>query len=161
MTPIHIFVSSVRWDFAAERLALQDYVLGDPLPRRFFDVLVVELVPATNRRPDELCGGEVERYDLDAEHFGNGYGFEFDRGLSLWERELVRATEAGAQCRILVKATRRNAATPSTYNVAGHRVELQTVEIDFGENLSLIPGNRTERNVLIFQIRDDCALVEY
>ena len=54
MTPIRIFISSVQREFADERAALRDYVRGDPLMRRFFDVFLFEDVPAIDRRPDEL-----------------------------------------------------------------------------------------------------------
>ena len=111
MTPIRIFVSSVQREFADERVALRDYVRGPPL-WRFFDMFVFEHVPATNRRPDQLYLSEVERCDLDAGHFGNGYGFEDDHGLSLTEREFDRATEAVAHRLILVRGARKNPATP-------------------------------------------------
>ena len=103
MTPVRIFVSSVQREFADERVALRDYVRGDPLLRRFFDVFVFEDVPATDRRPDQLYLGEVERCELYAGLFGNDYGFEDDEGLSPTEREFDRATEVGAHRLIFVK----------------------------------------------------------
>ena len=103
MTPIRIFVSSVQREFADERVALRDYVRGDPLLRRFFDVFLFEDVPATDRRPDELYLEEVERCDLYAGLFGNGYGFEDDEGVSPTEREFDRATEIGTHRLIFVK----------------------------------------------------------
>ena len=38
MNPIRIFISSVQREFTQEREALRDYLRGDPLMRRFFDV---------------------------------------------------------------------------------------------------------------------------
>ena len=38
MTPLRIFTSSVQTEFAQERAALRDYLRGDPLMRRFFEV---------------------------------------------------------------------------------------------------------------------------
>ena len=111
MTPIRIFVSSVQREFAEERVALRDYVRGDPLLRRFFDVFVFEDVPATDRRPDQLYLGEVARCDLYAGLFGNGYGFEDDQGLSPTEREFDCATEIGAHRLIFVKGEGENPAT--------------------------------------------------
>ena len=111
MTPVRIFVSSVQREFADERVALRDYVRGDPLLRRFFDVFVFEDVPATDRRPDDLYLEEVERCDLYAALFGYGYGFEDDQGLSPTEREFDRATEVSAHRLIFVKGTRQNPAT--------------------------------------------------
>ncbi len=45
MTPIRIFISSVQREFAREREQLRDYLRGDPLMRRFFDVFLFEDVP--------------------------------------------------------------------------------------------------------------------
>ena len=103
MTPIRIFISSVQREFADERAALRDYVRGDPLMRRFFDVFLFEDVPAIDRRPDELYLEEVERCDLYAGIFGNSYGFEDTEGISPTEREFDRATEVGAHRLIFVK----------------------------------------------------------
>ena len=49
MNPIRIFISSVQTEFAQERAALSDYLRGDPLMRRFFDVFLFEDVPASDR----------------------------------------------------------------------------------------------------------------
>ena len=61
MTPIRIFISSVQREFAQERERLRDFLRGDPLMRRFFDVYLFEDVPASDRRPDDVYLGEVER----------------------------------------------------------------------------------------------------
>ena len=52
MNTIRIFISSVQREFAQKRNALRDYLRGDPLMRRFFDVFLFEDVPALDRRPD-------------------------------------------------------------------------------------------------------------
>ena len=49
MTPLRIFLSSVQKEFAAERSALRDYLRGDALMRRFFEVFLFEEVPAADR----------------------------------------------------------------------------------------------------------------
>ncbi len=49
MTPLRIFISSVQTEFAQEREALRDYLRGDPLMRRFFEVFLFEDVPASGR----------------------------------------------------------------------------------------------------------------
>ena len=51
MTSIRIFISSVQREFAQEREALRDYLRGDPLMRRFFDVFLFEDVPALESPP--------------------------------------------------------------------------------------------------------------
>ena len=53
MNPASIFVSSVQKEFAQERRAIRDFVEGDALLRRFFDVFLFEDLPASDRRADE------------------------------------------------------------------------------------------------------------
>lgn len=64
MTPIRLFISSVQKEFTDERAALRDYLRGDALMRRFFDVFLFEDVPAADRRADSLYLDEVERCDV-------------------------------------------------------------------------------------------------
>ncbi|MDE2773534.1 MAG: DUF4062 domain-containing protein [Gemmatimonadota bacterium] len=93
MTPNRIFISSVQREFARERAQLRDYLRGDPLMRRFFEVFLFEDIPASDRQPDEVYLGEVERCDIYVGLFGNEYGFEDAQGVSPTEREFDRATE--------------------------------------------------------------------
>ena len=93
MTPIRIFISSVQREFALERAQLREYLRGDPLMRRFFEVFLFEDIPASDRRPDEVYLGEVDRCDIYVGLFGNEYGFEDAQGVSPTEREFDRATE--------------------------------------------------------------------
>ena len=61
MTPIRIFISSAQREFARERKQLRDYLRGDPLMRRFFEVFLFEDVPASDRRPDERsCSSRID-----------------------------------------------------------------------------------------------------
>ena len=103
MTPIRIFVSSVQREFAREREHLRDYVRGDPLMRRFFEVFLFEDVPASGRRPDEVYLDEVERCEIYVGLLGADYGFEDADGISPTEREFDRATELEKQRLIFVK----------------------------------------------------------
>ena len=64
MTPIRIFISSVQREFAQEREHLRDYLRGDPLMRRFFEVFLFEDIPAADRRPDEVYLDEVGRCNI-------------------------------------------------------------------------------------------------
>ena len=80
MTPLRIFLSSVQKEFAAERAALRDYLRGDALMRRFFEVFLFEEVPAADRRADALYLAEVDRADVYHGLFGNEYGFEDAEG---------------------------------------------------------------------------------
>ncbi len=103
MKPLGIFISSVQREFAAERIALRDYLRGDPLMRRFFDPFLFEDVPATVRRPDALYLDEVERCDLYVGLFGSDYGTEDDEGISPTEREFDHATALGKQRLLFLK----------------------------------------------------------
>ena len=103
MTPLRIFISSVQTEFAQERAALRDYLRGDPLMRRFFEVFLFEEVPASDHRPDALYLDEVERCDLYVGLFGNEYGTEDEEGVSPTEREFDHATTMGTQRLIFIK----------------------------------------------------------
>ena len=82
-------------ELAAERRALKDYIEGDPLLRRFFNVFLFEDLPASDRRPDDVYLEEVDRCGIYLGLFGREYGPENAEGLSATEREFDRATAAG------------------------------------------------------------------
>ena len=105
MTPLRIFISSVQSEFARERMALRDYLRGDILTRRFFDVFLFEDMPASDRRSDEVYLDEVERCDLYVGLFGRDYGSEDGQGISPTEREFDCATARGAHRLIFLKET--------------------------------------------------------
>jgi len=54
-----IFIGSVRKELAEERRAIRDYLRGDPLLHRFFDVFLFEDLPASDRRADDVYLKEV------------------------------------------------------------------------------------------------------
>ncbi len=112
MASIRIFISSVQREFAEEREALRDYLRGDPLMRRFFDVFLFEDVPALDRRPDALYLDEVKQSDVYVGLFGNDYGFEDKDGVSPTEREFDQATASGIHRLIFVKGTNDNDRHP-------------------------------------------------
>lgn len=103
MKPIRVFISSVQKEFAEERAALRDYLRGDPLMRRFFEVFLFEDCPAKDRRADELYLEEVERCDIYVGLLGDSYGFEARDGLSPTHLEFLRATELKKHRLIFVK----------------------------------------------------------
>lgn len=103
MKPIRIFISSVQKEFAKERSALRDYLRGDPLLRRFYDVFLFEDVPAVDRRADEVYLHEVERCDIYVGLFGKKYGKEDEKGYSPTHREFDLATQLGKHRLIFVK----------------------------------------------------------
>ncbi len=105
MNLIRIFISSVQTEFAQEREALRDYLRGDPLMRRFFDVFLFEDVPASDLRPDSLYLDEVEQSHIYVGLFGDNYGSEDADGISPTEREFDQATASGVHRLIFVKGT--------------------------------------------------------
>jgi ATP-dependent DNA helicase RecG len=107
-----IFISSVQKELAGERRALKDYIGGDALLRRFFEVFLFEDLPAADRRADEVYLGEVQRCDLYIGLFGNEYGPPDSEGVSPTEREFDRATAEGKTRLIFVKGTDDEARQP-------------------------------------------------
>lgn len=107
-----IFISSVQKELAAERRALKDYIEGDPLLRRFFDVFLFEDLPASDRRTDDVYLDEVDRCGIYLGLFGNEYGYEDGNGLSPTEREFDRATAAGKTRLIYLMGTDDKARQP-------------------------------------------------
>ncbi|MEI6104787.1 MAG: DUF4062 domain-containing protein [Methanothrix sp.] len=100
-----IFVSSVQKELASERRAVHDFVEGDALLRRFFDVFLFENLPASDRRADEVYLEEVDRCDIYVGLFGNEYGSEDAKGRSPTEREFDRAKAKGRARLIFVKGS--------------------------------------------------------
>lgn len=98
-----IFVSSVQKEFSEERRAIKDYVQGDPMLGRFFEVFLFEDLPAQDRRADNVYLEEVDRCGVYIGLFGNEYGNEDAAGLSPTEREFDRATEKDRYRIVLVK----------------------------------------------------------
>lgn len=90
-----LFISSVQKEFAKERRAIRDFVRGDALLRRFFDVFLFEELPASDRRADEAYLDEVDRCAVYVGLLGREYGREDSAGLSPTEREFDEATALG------------------------------------------------------------------
>jgi len=103
MQPIRIFISGAQKELAEERAGLRDYLRGDPLMRRFFDVFLFEDTPAKDRLANELYLNEVERCDIYVGLFGDSYGVETSDGLSPTHHEFLRATELSKHRLIFVK----------------------------------------------------------
>lgn len=100
-----LFVSSVQKELAVERRALKEYVHGDPLLRRFFEVFLFEDVPASDRRADQVYLEQVDRSAIYLGLFGDQYGFEDKDGVSPTEREFDRASYKGKVRLIFVKGS--------------------------------------------------------
>ena len=59
-----LFISSVQKELQQERRAVKDFVQGDALLRRYFDVFLFEDIPASDRRTDDVYIERVERCDV-------------------------------------------------------------------------------------------------
>jgi predicted HTH transcriptional regulator len=98
-----IFISSVQHEFAAERRALKDYIQGDALLRRFFEVFLFEDLPASDRRVDAVYIAEVDRCEIYIGLFGQHYGSEDASGVSPTEHEFNRAATLGKPRFVYIK----------------------------------------------------------
>jgi ATP-dependent DNA helicase RecG len=107
-----VFVSSAQKEMKDERRAARDFIEGDALLRRFFDVFLFEDLPASGRRPDELYLAEVERSAIYLGLFGNEYGYEDAAGVSPTEQEFDRATATGKERLVFIKGTDDKARHP-------------------------------------------------
>ncbi len=139
MNPIRIFISSVQKEFAKERKALRDYLRGDALMRRFFEVFLFEDVPAKDRRPDQLYLDEIEQCELYVGLFGNDYGFEDDQGVSPTEREFDRATDLDKHHLIYVKGRDDAARHPKMRALIG-KAQVGLIRKRFQTSAELVAG---------------------
>lgn len=110
---ISIFVSSVQKELSEERRAVKDFILGDPLLRRFIDdVFLFEDIPACDRQPDNIYLAEVEQRDIYLALFGNAYGWKNAAGKSPTELEFDHATKTGRERLVFVKGDDDKARDP-------------------------------------------------
>ncbi|WP_319507465.1 DUF4062 domain-containing protein [uncultured Methanolobus sp.] len=93
MKRLTIFISSVQKEFADERRFLFEFINGDALLRRFFDVFMFENLPAIDRKTDEVYLNEVKHCDIYLSLFGEQYGWEDNEGVSATHREFEEATK--------------------------------------------------------------------
>lgn len=114
-----IFISSVQKGLAEERRAIRDYLRGDPLLRRFFDVFVFEDLPALDRRADDVYLDEVGRCAIYVGLLGQEYGHEDSSGVSLTEREFDQATDLGKTRFIFVKGADDHSRHPKMRALIG------------------------------------------
>ena len=126
MTPIRIFLSGVQREFALERERLRDYLRGDPLMRRFVEVLPHEDAPECDRRPNRAHLDEVERCDIYVGLLGREYGSEDACGLSPVEREFDRAVELDRHRLVFVKGAEGDERHPKMHALIA-RAQLGTV----------------------------------
>jgi ATP-dependent DNA helicase RecG len=110
---IRVFISSVQKELAEERRAVKNFILGDPLLRRFVvDVFLFEDIPASDRQPDNIYLAEVEQRDIYLALFGNEYGWKNAKGKSPTELEFDHATKTGRERLVFVKGDDDKARDP-------------------------------------------------
>ena len=103
-TRLKIFISSVQKELAAERRAVKEFIIHDPLLSRFIsDVFLFEDIPAGNRKPDDIYLGEVEQCDIYLAILGNEYGWKNEDGKSPTELEFEYATQTHRERLVFVK----------------------------------------------------------
>jgi len=139
MIPIRIFISSVQKEFTDERAALRDYLRGDALMRRFFEVFLFEDVPAADRRTDDLYLDEVRRCDIYVGLFGDDYGAFNAGGVSPTEREFDLATAERKYRLIYVKGTDDGARHPKMRALVG-RAQAGLIRKRFNTPSELVTG---------------------
>ena len=98
-----LFISSVQKEFQAERRAIKDFVEGNALLRRFFNVFLFEALPASDRKADDVYLEEVDRCAVYVGIFGRQYSAKNDGSVSPTEREFDQATLQGKYRIILVQ----------------------------------------------------------
>ena len=139
MTRHPLFLSSVQKEFAGERLALRDYLRGDPLLRRFFEAVLFEDLPASDRRADDLYLHLVDRCELYVGLFGSEYGSADAEGLCPTEREFQRAGELGKTRLIFLKAADDTSRDPRMLALI-RQAEASLVRRRFVTTAELIAG---------------------
>jgi ATP-dependent DNA helicase RecG len=107
-----LFLSSVQKELLHERRALKDFIEGDALLRRYFEVFLFEDLAARDRKADDVYLEEVEHCDVYVGLFGNEYGAEDAKGLSPTEREFDLASSKAKPRLIFVKGTDDKARHP-------------------------------------------------
>ena len=137
MRPLRIFLSSVQREFAQERAALRDYLRGDVLMRRFFEVFLFEEVPAADRPADALYLEEVDRCHVYLGLLGDEYGFEDAAGVSPTQREYERAT-AGHKVRLVFVKGADDGGKHSKMQALVRRVGVELIRRRFGTAAELL-----------------------
>jgi len=137
MTPIGIFISSVQDEFVLEREHLRNYLRGDPLMRRYFEVFVTEELPAD--KPDEVYLDEVGRCDIYVGIFGFDYGFEGENAVSPTERAYNRATELDKHRLIFVRNSNGGTRHPKMSALI-NRTQMGLMSSRFTSSAELLAG---------------------
>ena len=126
-----IFISSVQREFARERKALKEYIEGDPLLGRFFEVFIFENSATVDRRADEVYLSQIDSAAIYLALLGREYGAEDSARLSPTEREYRYATHLGRH-RLVYVATGEDAARHPRMQALLARASAELVRRRFG-----------------------------
>jgi hypothetical protein len=136
---MRIFISSVQKELAGERFALRDYLQGDVLMRRFFEVFLFEDQPAADKRTDQVYLEEVAQCDIYLGIFGEEYGWENSEGYSPTHLEFRKATDLGKQRLIFVKGEKDHSKHPKMQRLIGEAGS-QLIRKRFQSSEELVAG---------------------
>lgn len=98
-----IFISSVQSEFAHARTVLASFINNDPYWSEFFYAFIFENLPASQRSPQDIYLGEIDRSVIYLGIFGLRYGRLNSVGISATELEYDHAIEIGLDPLIFVK----------------------------------------------------------
>jgi ATP-dependent DNA helicase RecG len=98
-----IFVSSPQTEFAPIRRELCYFILTDPYLKQYFDVFLLENLPANERHPRDIYLNKVEESAIYLGLFGKTYGTTDDDGISSTEYEYNHATSLNKDRFIYIK----------------------------------------------------------
>jgi len=107
-----IFISSVQSEFKAERQALKNYIHGDALLNRFFDVFIFEDLPASERHPNRAYIEKVKNSDIYLGLFGNEYGSRSNKKISPTREEFLAATKLRKPRLVFIKGSKDSERHP-------------------------------------------------
>ena len=91
MRKYKIFVSGVQKELKAERRAVKDFILSDPLLSEYFDVFLFEDSPAKSKSAEAVYLGEVRKSDIYIGILGQQYGATGKSKISPVEAEFKEA----------------------------------------------------------------------
>ena len=133
-----IFISSVQSEFAEERVAIRDFVHGDPLLSRHFEVFIFEDQPAQDQGPSDVYLREVDNCGVYLCLLGQRYGFEGDDGISPTEHEFDRAVARRRHRLAFIKNESEIDRHPKEVRFV-EKVDRQVTRRKFGDLGDLIP----------------------
>jgi predicted HTH transcriptional regulator len=132
-----VFVSSVQNELADIRTGVRDYIQGDPMLGRYFEVFLFEDQPAGDQRPDQLYIDQVDACSVYIGLFAYEYGWEDPAdGISPTEREFEHATERRKERLIFVRRAPREARHPKMQALIA-RAERQVKRQSFTDTTDL------------------------